>query len=101
LGVPDNLEPCVERRYFAQIHYLGLYCDDQELAQRLAARPDWRGSSAPEYINEHLRFNRWFQQAERQHPNLSRLDTTHTSLDQTVEQVKAWFNTRDWKPNTS
>jgi hypothetical protein len=41
-GVPENLEPCVERRYFSALHYLALTCDDDLLAERLRRRPAWR-----------------------------------------------------------
>jgi hypothetical protein len=49
VGVPANLEECVERRYFAVIHYLALVCDDAVLEQRQPGRNrrsrrrlDWR-----------------------------------------------------------
>ena len=58
--MPGNIEPCVERRYFSQIHYLALVCDDNELARRLQARPAWRGSGNPAFIDNQIRFNRWF-----------------------------------------
>jgi len=35
LGVPDNIERCVERRYFEDVHYLALVCSDDVLAARL------------------------------------------------------------------
>lgn len=49
MGVPENIEPCVERRYFSEIHYLALVCDDGVLAQRLRARPAWRGAGDQAY----------------------------------------------------
>jgi hypothetical protein len=53
-GTPENVEPCVERRYFSTVHYLALVCEDQELVERLQGRPAWRDSSDPAYIAEHL-----------------------------------------------
>lgn len=90
VGVPDNIEPCVERRYFSAIHYLALVCDDEELAKRLRARPAWRGSSIQAYIDDHIQFNRWFKEQNRDRP-ISLLDTTGVSLEITIEQVKAWI----------
>ena len=34
-GVPHNIEPCVERRYFSSVEYLALVCSDASLAVRL------------------------------------------------------------------
>ena len=50
VGVPENLAPCVERRYVGAIHYLALVCADDVLATRLHSRPAWRQSSSDEYI---------------------------------------------------
>ena len=58
-GVPEQFEQCVERRYFSDIHYLALVCEDEVIASRLRNRPAWRGSSADGYIEEHVAFNRW------------------------------------------
>ncbi|WP_052737863.1 AAA family ATPase [Bacillus sp. SA1-12] len=41
-AMPDQLEQCVERRYFTEIYYLALVCDNKELTQRLLNRPSWR-----------------------------------------------------------
>jgi hypothetical protein len=60
-GVPGNIEPGVERRYCADVHYLALVCDDRAPAERLRRRPEWRGSGQPAYIEEHQRFNNWFK----------------------------------------
>jgi hypothetical protein len=40
-AIPDNIEPCIERRYFGEIHYLALVCDDEVLVERLKQRPGW------------------------------------------------------------
>jgi uridine kinase len=41
IAVPENVEDCVERRYFARVHYLALVCSDAVLSERLQARPRW------------------------------------------------------------
>ena len=38
VGNPDNIEPCLERRYFAFINYLALVCDDEVSAQAIFRR---------------------------------------------------------------
>ena len=92
MGVPENVEPCVERRYFSDIHYLALVCDDEVLAQRLKARPAWRGSGDQAYIDEHIHFNRWFKEQEKSNTPISLLDTTDVFLETTIEQVKTWIS---------
>ena len=91
LGVPGNIESCIERRYFSQVHYLALICDEEELTRRLMARPAWRGSGSETYIQGHVRFNRWFKESKDAHPPISLIDTTDASLELTVEQVNVWI----------
>jgi len=92
MGVPENIEPCVERRYFSGIHYLALVCDDEVLAQRLKARPAWRGSGGQAYIDDHVQFNRWFKEQGKSNTRISLLDTTEVLLETTIEQVKTWIS---------
>jgi hypothetical protein len=92
VGVPENVEPCVERRYFANLHYLALVCDDDALVERLRARPKWRRCSNPAYIEEHVQFNRWFKEnAGETIPPIDLLDTTGFSTDETAERVVLWI----------
>jgi hypothetical protein len=91
MGVPANLEPCVERRYFSAIHILALTCRDEILVERLRARPAWRKSGDPQFIEDHLRFNHWFiETGSRMEPKIDLRDTSIATLDETVEQVKRW-----------
>jgi len=92
-GVPENLEGCIERRYFSAMHYLALVCSDSSLSERLQARPVWRGTRDAKYIEEHIRFNRWFKEYVGE-PEIERLDTTNTLPDETVAQVAAWIHKR-------
>ena len=91
MGVPENIEPCVERRYFSHIHYLALVCNDEVLAQRLKARPAWRGSGDQASIDTHVQFNRWFKGRQSGDRPISLIDTTNVSLETTIEQVKTWI----------
>jgi hypothetical protein len=92
MGVPENLETCVERRYFGPLHYLGLVCSDEVLEQRLRTRPAWRMSDQPEFIQAHLTFNRWIkEEGARVTPPVELLDTTHVPLETTAAQVAGWI----------
>jgi hypothetical protein len=98
MGVPENLEPCIERRYFGQLHYLGLVCSDEVLEQRLRARPAWRMSNQPDFIRVHLSFNRWFKEnAASVISAIDVLDTTHVPLETTAAQVAGWIKLKTGK----
>jgi hypothetical protein len=92
-GAPDNLENCIERRYFPVIRYLALVSSDQILSERLQQRPAWRGTQEAVYIEEHQRFNRWFIQynEEGKEPPIHLLDTSQKSLEETARGVEAWI----------
>jgi adenylate kinase family enzyme len=91
-GVPAQFEQCIERRYFSHVHYLALICEDEMLASRLRNRPAWRGSSVDEYIEEHLRFNRWLREnAQSTEPPMSLLDTSWMTVDESREAVEQWI----------
>lgn len=91
LGVPQNLEPCVERRYVGAIHRLALTASDEALAARLRARPAWRGSSEA-FITDQIAFNRWFRTTgPTLTPPIDLLDTTTPSIDETIAAVRGWI----------
>lgn len=93
IGVPDNLENCVERRYFSTVHYLALVCSDDLLTERLQQRPAWRGTRDVGYIEEQVRFNRWFKEYDVQ-PFINLINTTNSSLEATASQVETWIDER-------
>jgi len=95
MGVPDNIEPRVERRYFTEIHYLALVCSDDVLASRLQDRPAWRKTHTPEYVSRQIAFNQWFRRRERDlTPAVDLLDTTSLPVSSTGEEVMAWIRAR-------
>jgi broad-specificity NMP kinase len=88
VGVPTQFEQCIERRYFSELHYLALICDDQILPSRLT----WRGSLTDEYIAEQVLFNRWLlNNAQNTEPPMTLLDTSEITVDETVEKVERWI----------
>ncbi len=91
VGVPENIENRIERRYFSKIHYLALVCSDETLPERLQQRPVWRGTREPAYIEESIRFNHWFKTYDSQ-PVIKLLDTTNTNLEETARQVASWID---------
>jgi hypothetical protein len=94
VGVPQNLETCIARRYFPSIHYLALTCDAAVLRERLLRRPDWRHSGTEAYLREHTQFNQWFKtNAEQTKPPIDLIDTTSISPQETLPQVIRWIET--------
>ena len=95
LGVPGNIEGCIERRYFSVIHYLALVCDDDVLVERLRRRPAWRGSGADEWLSSQTAFNRWYkEEAGSGDPPVELLDTTHSTVEESVLAVEAWIKAK-------
>ena len=92
VGEPTQFEQCIERRYFSELHYLALICDDQILAERLGNRPTLHGSSKNEFIKEQVVFNRWLlNNAQNTKPPMTLLDTSEITVDETAEKVVRWI----------
>ena len=93
--VPETLERQPERRYIGDTHFLALICDPEEQERRLRARPAWRESDAPAFIDDHLRFNRWLiDHAAAGMPQWELLDTSRGTAATTADQVLAWVSRR-------
>lgn len=91
-AVPDQFEQCIERRYFSNLYYLSLICDDEILASRLRKRPAWRGFFKDEYLKEHIAFNRWLMNnAQNTKPPMTLLDTSRITVNESVEEVALWI----------
>ena len=93
LVVPENLEQCVERRYFTEIHRLALVCDDDVLADRLRSRPAWRRASEPDVLEAQLGFNRWLRENGSEH-GIAVVDTTSISVEEACDAVRGWMRAR-------
>ncbi len=92
MGVPENIEQCVERRYFSEIHRLALVCENDTLAERLQNRPKWRKSGNQQYIDTHIRFNQWFkEQANQAVCAMKLIDTSSISPMETADQIEIWI----------
>jgi Shikimate kinase len=92
-GVPAQFEQCTERRYFSTVHYLALICEDEVLTSRLRNRPAWRGSFTDEYIDEHLRFNRWLMNnGQDTQPPMTLVNTSEITVDESVAAVERWIH---------
>ena len=91
-AVPEQLEACPERRYFAAIHCLALICDDELLRERLVARPEWRHSGSAAFLDRMIAFNRWFREKGQLTQEIVLLDTSALSVRETARQVAGWID---------
>ncbi|WP_436502130.1 AAA family ATPase [Actinokineospora sp. HUAS TT18] len=89
---PPQLENRPERVLFSEIHYLALVADDDVLAERLRARPAWRGWQNEDRITDMLGFNTWVKtNAALTSPPMELLDTTNTPIEETTAAVVKWI----------
>ena len=94
-ALPDEFETCVERRYFRDVHYLALVCDDALLAQRLQRRPAWRGSAKPEVMARMAAFNAFLRaHGPSLQPPIDLVDTSGTTIEESAHAVVLWIRAR-------
>lgn len=91
-ATPGQFEKCAESRYFSNIYYLALVCNEAELVKRLKARPSWRNSGTEETLRNMVNFNQWLiENATKTRPTMSVLDTSNLTVDETVSETKLWI----------
>lgn len=91
-GVPGNIENCPERKLFDEVHYLGLYCNDEELEKRLRARPEWQSQNPDGFINAMKGFNAMYRFYGEDGPKMDKIDTSDISLEESSRQVMDWIS---------
>jgi hypothetical protein len=94
-ALPDPVEFCPERRYFAEVHYLALVADEATLTARLRARPAWREAGGDEFVARMTAFNRWLiDHAATTAPPMALLDTSRRTVDESAAHVVNWVRAR-------
>ena len=94
-ALPEQVEPCAERRYFSTIYYLAMVCDDAILKERLTTRPQWRASGSEDFVEQMLQFNDWLKDhATATNPPMTLYDSSHTSILETTQEVAQWIRAR-------
>jgi broad-specificity NMP kinase len=88
-SVPDHFENCIERRYFSNIYYLAIVCDDNILKKRL----EKRRISDEQYINNSISFNKWLKEnAELTEPSMALLDTSNLTVEEAANEASTWID---------
>lgn len=94
-ALPDQFEQCPERRYFTQLHYLALICEEDILAQRLRDRPAWRQASTSTFIDSMITFNAYLREhAATLTPPMTTIDTSYATIEKSAAAVIAWIKRR-------
>ena len=97
---PRQLEQCVERRYFDQLYYLVVTCDERSLIERLPKRAQWWRSGTDEMIRQQLQFNKHLLRMARERPEfMITLNMSELSLENALPKVKAWIRGKLEVPN--
>lgn len=83
-----NIENTVARDTF-DVHFLSLYCSNEELESRLLSRPEWKnaGEGAIGFINVMKGMNMKYQHLFIE----SKIDTSDISLNESVSKVNEWI----------
>lgn len=88
-AVPEQFEDCLERRYFSDIHYIAIVCDEDILYKRIT---EYRGYQDQEYVKGSNSFNTWLKEnADKTKPNIEVLDNSHLTVDEAVKIVDKWI----------
>ena len=89
-AVPEQYENCLERRYFSQIHYIAVVCDEDVLHKRLTENRGY--SDQDEYVKASLSFNTWLKEnADKTEPKMLLLDNSQLTVDETAKAVDNWI----------
>ncbi len=93
--MPRDVEKCDHYRFFREVYYLNLHCDDAAREKRLRSRPQWRGCTE-EFIEEHKQFARWLldNAAVEYDPPMQIVDNTSIQPEETALRIRDWVNGR-------
>lgn len=90
--IPDNMIENSEACYFSSMHFLALVCEGDELERRLKARPAWRGTHDPAFINQQIEFNNWIvENSQKDGRNITLIDSSSIDESATITQVSDWI----------
>jgi hypothetical protein len=88
--MPEQYEALGERWYFSKTAYIATVCSDDELEQRLRARPAWRGSVAS--LDAMLAYNRHLRElGPTTSPPIDLIDTTDRAIEDCARELHSWI----------
>lgn len=93
-GTPSNIIPCLENRYFSDIHYLGLYCSDEALKKRLLKRRAAGGFAPDSFIESMQNLNHFWRDYNNDEIPMDKIDTTEMTVDEAANKVLLWLKSK-------
>lgn len=88
-AIPKQFENCMERRYFSEIYYLAVVCDNDILLKRLT---EYRHFEDQGLIKASIEFNTWLKaNAHKTNPKIQLLDNSHLTVEEATEIIESWI----------
>ena len=84
--MPENIEDCIENRYFSYIHFLGLVCSKDTLEARLYNRPKWRKSSNKEFVENQVKYNDYIKTNKQ----ITTIETENKTIEEVARELIEW-----------
>jgi len=90
---PSQIENTPRSKFFSTVHSLVLTCDEATQTARLQQRFQEHPPNRPaqQKIETALRGTRHLKEEAEKRPNVTELDTTHMTPDQTASATKQWI----------
>jgi len=86
-GIPEQFENCFERRYFSEIHYLALVCDEDILRKRLEERDGHKSN-----IDGAVEFNNWLREnADKTNPKIKLVESSKLNVSEKEKIINDWI----------
>lgn len=94
IGMPGIVETSVQRRYFTDVYYLALACDEEVQIKRLRARPNWETAEDRwTEIDEQVAVNRWYKRRGTDPTSpIEVLDVTNLSVEAAAIKIRTWID---------
>lgn len=91
-AVPEQFEIHPERRYFTEIYYLAVVCNDNQLEQRMRTG---RQVTDENWIKSSKDFNTWLKNnAGQAKPGITLVDNSDITPGKTAEIIDSWIRER-------
>lgn len=88
--MPEQYEALGERWYFSKTAYVATVCSDNELEERLRARPAWRDSVSS--LDTMLAYNRHLREfGPTTSPRIDLIDTTGRTIEDCAHELHFWI----------
>ena len=89
---PRHFEACDARKFFTEIYYAAVVCNDDDLERRMR---EGRGITDENWINGSKSFNRWlWENADKTAPKMALIDGSDIGIVETAAKIDRWIMKR-------